>query len=120
MRVRMLDANGDMTFGFGQANFYHNSPAGVAQCIKTRLLLLAGEWFLDSTDGTPWSTEVLGKYTSGLYDPMIQARILGTTGVVGIVDGTYTSSFNSQLRTLAISCIVTTLYGTTENIQVSL
>jgi hypothetical protein len=119
MRVRALDANGDMTFGQSQSNFLVNSSAAVKQIVQTRLLLFLGEWFLDTTDGTDWDGSVLGKYTSGLYDVVIQGRILGTQGVTGIVTGTYVSSVNSATRILNISCTVETQYSAPADIEVN-
>lgn len=112
MRVRELDANGDMTFGFSQNNFLINSAAAVAQNVQTRLLLFLGEWFLDTSDGTDWNGSVLGKYTRGLYDTIIRARILGTVGVTSIVQGTYTSAVNPQTRALSVSCQIITQFST--------
>jgi len=111
MRYRMLDANGDCSFGQGQANFYVDQVEGVAQAVATRLKLNLGEWFLDTTDGTPFDTQVLGKYTQASYDAAIQARILGTPGVTGIT--AYSSSFNGQTRTLTITATISTAYGST-------
>ncbi len=52
-RVRKLDANGDYSFGQGEANFWVNNAAGVAQNVETRLGLLEGEWFLDKNSRDP-------------------------------------------------------------------
>ena len=56
MRVRKQDSvTGDMQFGHGSADFWHNVPEAVGQSVMTRLLLFAGEWFLDISEGTPWA-----------------------------------------------------------------
>lgn len=60
MRYRKLNTNGDYTFGQAQSNFYVNTPEAVAQAVKTRLLLIQGEWFLDVSEGTPYSAKILG------------------------------------------------------------
>ncbi len=54
MRYRREDADGDYTFGSGDDTWLINSPEAVAQAIKTRFELWYGEWFLDTTAGTPW------------------------------------------------------------------
>ncbi|MFW3086591.1 hypothetical protein ACN6UI_27150, partial [Klebsiella aerogenes] len=54
MRYRREDDDGDYTFGQGDDTWLVNSPEAVAQAIKTRFLLWYGEWFLDTTEGTPW------------------------------------------------------------------
>jgi len=107
MRYRALSASGDYTFGQSAANFLVNNAAAVAQSVRTRLLLLRGEWFLDTTDGTPYATAVLGKGTKPLYDQAIKARILATDGVVAIVS--YNSVVNN--RTLMITATISTIYG---------
>jgi hypothetical protein len=106
----MLDANGDYTFGQGSANFWINSPQGVAQSVQTRLLLWEGEWFLDETSGTPYSQEILGYGTKSLYDLAIRARVLATPGVTSI--DSYSSSLNSVSRQLTVSMTITTQFST--------
>jgi hypothetical protein len=111
MRYRKEDANGDYVFGNQGADFYRDQPEAVAQAVKTRLGLYTGEWFLDTTDGTPWRTEVLGKYTKDTYDAIIKARILDTQGVDEIL--AYSSSFDGNTRVLSISATINTIYGQT-------
>ena len=112
MRYRALSSTGDMTFGQGSANFLVNSPAAVAQAVLTKLRLWTGEWFLDTTEGTPWDTQVLGKGTTSLYDLVIQNRIRATPGVIGISG--YSSGLNiaSRQLTFLITELVTA-YGST-------
>lgn len=109
MRYRALDANGDYSFGRSAANFLVDSPACVAQAVLTKLRLWQGEWHLDSQEGTPWLTEVLGKYTSDLYDMAIQSRILDTQGVKSIT--AYTSVRDGATRKLNVSVTIDTIYG---------
>jgi hypothetical protein len=111
MRYRKEDASGDFVFGNQDADFYRDQPEAVAQAVKTRLGLYTGEWFLDTTDGTPWRTEVLGKYTKDAYDSVIKARILDTQGVDEILD--YSSSFDGNSRALTITATINTQYGET-------
>ena len=111
MRYRQLDSDYDMMFGRGDQNFLANSPASVAQLVRTRLLLLQGEWFVDVTDGVPYSTKVLGKNTTPLYDQVIRQRVLDTDGVVSI--DSYSSALNTASRGLMITMTLTTVYGQT-------
>lgn len=111
MRYRKLSADGDYVFGGQQADFHKDSPDAVGQAVMTRLRLLRGEWFLDKTEGTPWATEVLGKYTSGTYDAAIRQRILGTQGVLALA--AYSSSLDTEHRALSVSATINTIYGTT-------
>ncbi|CAB3729315.1 hypothetical protein LMG3458_04690 [Achromobacter deleyi] len=110
MRYRKMDANGDYSFGGQQADFHRDTPEAVAQAVKTRLMLLRGEWFLDTSEGMPWRTEVLGKRFEASYDGAIRERILGTPGVTGIAE--YSSRLDAESRALAVAATISTLYGT--------
>ena len=107
MRYRMLDANLDYTFGNNKQDFLVNSSACVAQAIRTALLLLQGEWFLDATAGVAWLTDVVGIGTAGTYDTIIRNAVLGVAGVQNIV------SYSSQLQetVLIVNVVVNTIYG---------
>lgn len=98
-----------MTFGQGQANFLVDSPEAVAQAVLTRLRLVQGEWFVDTTAGTPYSTEILGKTTQRQRDFAIRSQILGTEGVKEIVS--YSSSVVG--RKYLVEAKISTIYGTT-------
>ncbi len=111
MRYRKQDADGDYTWGHQDGDFYRDQAEAVAQAIQTRLRLTLGEWFLDVTDGTPWNTQVLGKYTRDQYDAAIRDRILGTPGVTEIVS--YSSVADTQARKLTITVTINTQYGQT-------
>lgn len=112
MRVRKLDSNGDFTFGRGRRSYFENSPDGVAQCIRTRLELWRGTWFLDTTEGIDWSNRVLNKSNKKIYDQEIKARILGTVGVQAITS--YESVFDADTRKVYVTAEVITDYGTTK------
>lgn len=107
MRYRRLTSDGDMTFGQGTQDFLVNSPETVSQAVMTRLRLLTGEWFLDVEEGTPYSTQVLGKYTSSTYDQALRDRIAGTEGVIEILQ--YTSVLTG--RQLSVDARIDTVYG---------
>lgn len=109
IRYRMLDANGDYVFGQGSAEFLQDTPAAVAQAVQTRLKFLQGEWFLDLTDGTAYSTRILSEGTQTFYDQEIRDRILGTPGVTGILS--YESVLNN--RQLTVTATIDTAFGQT-------
>jgi hypothetical protein len=111
MRVRALDETGDMTFGRGSGNFLVDTPAAVAQCAKTRLGLIQGEWYLDKTAGTPWNTKVLGTGTAATRDIAVKQVVLGTPGMLSI--DTYSSTIDPVTRKFSVNMDVTTQYGTT-------
>jgi hypothetical protein len=75
------------------------------------LLLHTGEWYLNTADGTPYATEILGAGTNATYDLAIQDRILSTPGVTEIVD--YSSVLNPVTRALTVSVTINTAYGET-------
>ena len=102
MLYRQLDANGDYQVG----QFLANTPAAVAQAVRTRLLLWKSEWFLDTSDGTPYLQDILGHNTN--YDLEIQQRILDTPGVTEIAS--YSSSVDSA-RGLHVQATINTVYG---------
>ncbi len=107
MRYRILSPAGDYTFGQGAAEFLANTPETVAQAVKTRLELLRGEWFLDTTEGLDTAL-ILGAGTQATYDQVVQERILGTEGVTTI--DSY-ASYLADDRSLTIACFISTVYG---------
>ena len=109
MRYRKLSATGDYTFGNGGANFWVNSPQGVAQSVQTRLLLFQGEWFLDQTEGLPLTQDIIGYSNQALYDSVIRTRILDTVGVSNILS--YQSLRNPTTRKLTVSATIQTIYS---------
>lgn len=111
MRYRKLTPAGDYTLGSGQ-DWLVNSPEAVAQAVRTRLALNLGEWFVDTTDGMPWDTEVLGKHTALTRDAVIKDRILGTPGVTAITE--YSSTFDGNTRRFSVTATITTAYGTAQ------
>lgn len=113
-----MTPGGDMTFGRGSGNFYVDSGQAVAQLIGTRLRLWAGEWFLDLTEGTPYSTKILGAHTGGIYNAAIQSRILDTPGVINI--GSYSSSLDPKTRILSLLVRVNTQFSQSQVINQSL
>lgn len=109
MRYRQLDSSGDYVFGGNAADFFVNSPEAVAQAVKTRLGLMEGEWFLDTTVGTPYFTKVLGAGVMQQYDQAIQEVILNTQGVQTLDE--YASDVDLSTRAATIVCLITTIYG---------
>lgn len=111
MRYRKLDPQFDYVFGQGPQEFLVNSPACVAQAVRTALLLHQGEWFLDVTAGMPWETQVLGYGTQSLYDAAIKAVIGAVQGVQAILS--YSSSLDISKRVLTVSATINTTFGQT-------
>lgn len=109
MRYRALDANGDMQYGASQIEFLVNSPAAFAQAVLTRLQLATGEWFLDKSEGTPWSTQILGVRTQATYDRAIRDRIAGTQGFKSILS--YSSNVVGATRKLSVNAKIDSIFG---------
>ena len=116
MRYRRLDANRDYPLGRGEADHLRDTPGTVAQAVATRLALLAGEWFLDLAEGTPYVQGVFGRHTQASYDLVLRGRILGTEGVTEIL--AYESRFDPDTRKLTVSTTVETVYGPADVIEV--
>lgn len=108
MRYRPLSPTGDYTVG---QPFLTNSPACVAQAVKTRLLLFLGEWFLDTSDGTPWFQSIVGKHPNTDPSTFVKQRILGTPNVISILS--FTSSFDGPARKFSMTSTIATAYGNT-------
>jgi uncharacterized membrane-anchored protein len=109
MMYRKLDTDGDYTFGQGKQAMHQNTPECVAQAVRTRLRLLAGEWFLDLAEGTQYANGVYGRHTKESYDLVIRSRILGTEGVTAIMD--YDSVQDANTRKLTVTTTIDTVYG---------
>lgn len=114
MRYRKLTATGDYSFGNGQLDFWINSPEGVAQAIKTGLLLWLGEWYLDNSLGMPWIQGVLGKHSQAMADSIVQNYIQNNIqGVQDIIE--FESVTDPYTREYSvIKCVVNTIYGPTQ------
>lgn len=72
------------------------------QKVKVRLWFFRGEWYLDTSEGTPFHRSILVKNPNiPLVDTLIKARILETEGVTELKS--YTSSYESSLRRFEVS-----------------
>ena len=111
MKYRKLTAEGDYTFGKGASNFIQNTPETVGQAVATRLKLMQGEWFLDNTEGCPYSSQILGMGRLSTYNAALQDTILRTPNVTGIAS--YSSGVDPKTRLATVNCTINTAYGTT-------
>lgn len=82
----------------------------VGEHVRQRLMTFYGEWFLDTTAGVKWLTEILGqRYDPALAEAVVKAEILDTDGVTGISG--FSVSFVRGRRELNIRGIqVATVY----------
>lgn len=111
MRYRREDESGDYTFGRGDNTWLINSPEAVAQAVKTRFLLWRGQWFLDTSAGTPWVQSVLGKQRPEAYNLAIRKHLLETNGVNSIIS--FDTTLNTSSRRVIFTATIDTIYGTT-------
>lgn len=116
MLVRRLSDDHDMTFGRGMANMTRNAEA-TAQSVKTRLLLLFSEWFLDTDAGVPYLQEAMVKPANlPLVETKLKETILGTDGVSELRE--FRMTLNTETRRLTVQATVATIYGDTADIKV--
>src|ERR1700744_5567744 len=106
--VRALGANNEPQMGQGQGNFLSDADA-VAQIIRTRLLLLEGEWWENLDEGLPLWQNILtyGANNLAALDLFIQDRISGAPYVTRV------SNVQSSIvnRRLSYSATVQTDFG---------
>lgn len=115
-RVRRLDEGHDMSFGLGMGNIARDSEA-VAQKVRTRLCSLKGEWFLDTEHGVPYLDELVNKPVNQNYaEAVLKQTILDTEGVESVSE--WSATLDRGTRRFNVSCVVSTVYGTTANIRV--
>lgn len=82
----------------------------VRQQLEFRLSLWRGEWFLDSSFGTPYRQNILGKaMTLNGALASIKSEIMDIDGVSSITKFNYT--FDRRQRKLSVDFEVTTPYG---------
>lgn len=108
MRYRALSSTRDYTIG---APFLVNSPQCVGQAVLTRLELFLGEWFLDTSDGTPWFQSIVGKHPNTDPNTFVKQRILGTPNVTSIV--AFSGTFNGPTRKYTMTTTIATAFGNT-------
>ena len=88
------------------------------QSIKTRLLFFTAEWFLDLTAGTPYFQEIFVKPVNlDNVSSIIKKRILQTPNVTELIS--FDLSFTSSDRSAIITFEANTVYGATEEQEVS-
>jgi hypothetical protein len=111
MRYRKLDISHDYTFG--RRDEFHSGAHAVAQAIRTRLLLLLGEWWEDTEDGLPLYQKITGRPFGDedklIADKEITERILGTAGVRELAQ--YSSRVDYATRGMTAECAVRTDEG---------
>jgi len=117
MIVRRLNNDFDISFGHGLSDYARDQEA-VAQNVRTRLQLLREEWFLDVDAGVPYLQEIMVKPANlPLAESYIKQTIIDTDGVDELRN--FSMDFDRETRKLVVSSTVSTIYGTTDNIKVT-
>ena len=83
MIVRELDSSHDWTFGRGFAN-YLNCSDSIAQCVKTKLLALKRDWFLNRDDGIAWFDYLTKNPNTKQLEIDVRTEIFKVEGVLNI------------------------------------
>lgn len=115
-RVRRLDKNHDPYFGRGAMDYCSGAEAA-QQSLRCRLLVILGEWFLDTSAGVPWwqpedsdTQPIMGGPRNLQYaEATLKTAILGTDGVATL--DTFSLTVNGKTRKLTVSCSGTTVDG---------
>jgi hypothetical protein len=114
MRYRALDPTGD----YQLSGPFLTGADAVAQALRTAILLLRGEFWEDTSLGTPLFTGMLGlpgtQANIRAIDLIVQQRILATKGVASIVS--FSSSYAN--RQYAVNATVATSEGGTATVNV--
>lgn len=117
MRVRALTANYDYAFGQSQNNFLVNSAQAVAQIVETNFNLWLGEWYLDVTQGMPWTEGVVdAKVSQAEADATVQAYLANIPNVTDISD--FSSTDDQSDRLYSATASIDTPYGS-EDIEIN-
>lgn len=105
MDITLDISTGDAVFNNGTlaaSGTTQTRKSDLGQRLILRLSTFRGEWFLDTTFGVPWFTELLGKKVGkGYFDAIIQSEIRKEPDVIEILD--YTSTYDNTTRNISIT-----------------
>ena len=100
----------DLVFTLGLDLILIDNAERVAQQIKITLLAFLGEWFLDTSFGTPYLEYILVKGPDrGVIESVLRAQITSVPDVQGVTS--LTLQIDNLLRTLKVSFEANTLLG---------
>lgn len=114
MIVRGLDSDHDWTFGNGRANYLTESEA-IKQCIKTKLLSLQNNWFLNFEDGIAWFDYLEKNPNTTQLERDIKAAINSVDGVTSIIS--FDILLDSITRTFLIQLEYSDKYNNTNEVE---
>jgi len=103
MRVRRLDENHDWVFGVGRSSYERGSNA-IAQCVKTRLLSLRNDWFLNTGHGITWFDYLRKNPDLRTMEIELKSAVLKTEGVTEL------TGFDININPNTRKCIIQVTY----------
>lgn len=78
------------------------------QHLQSSLRLFLGEWFLDTSKGVPWYSDILVKQqTFSVVREILKKKILETPGIISITKFKFDFDSNSRTASLEFSCLST-------------
>jgi len=91
----------------------------VVQKLKIRLQFFLGEWFLDTSVGTPYFQEIFIKNPDvAAIESIFRAIILETNEVNELLS--FVSDYDNSLRKFSLVFSVNTTFGLAENVEVTI
>lgn len=111
MIYRLLDENGDYTFGGNAQSFTEGAPA-VRQAVVTRLRQLIYEWWESLEDGVPLWQKIIASRDIEAAQKIIRERIENTKYVKSVIS--YETQWDNENRKLTVTAVVDTAFGTIE------
>lgn len=107
----LLDSDGDIVLD-DQGLHWASGVAGVVQGARIRMLMFAGEWFLNLDVGLDYYGDILFEnYDETRARAGFTAAILDTPGILAVTSLTF--SLNPQSRVLAVTWSASTQFGDT-------
>jgi len=111
MKSFALDSNNDILVQNGTFTLVEGA-AETVQSVRCRLLMYMGEWFLDTTAGTPYFQEIFIKPANlANIESIFKQRILETDGVTKL-NSFFMDYDGGNSRNLSVSFEAETKYGT--------
>jgi hypothetical protein len=97
----------DLTIAKGDLAICATDTEAIAQTIAVRLKTLEGEWFLDTTIGIPYLSEILGhKRSDRLLRTCVTQEILAVAGVKELTDFSFDHDRDSRSVTIKFTAVL--------------
>lgn len=88
--------------------------------IRTRIRIVQPEWFLNSTAGLPYFTQVFGRKDTGVFTLLLRQIIINTEGVESIQSLDKSINFSTRETKYDVSVVIQQqIYSLTQNFEVA-